>query len=332
MADDVQMQEEGKPLTREDVLRLLKEAGSSQLLDLSLKNLNRINLSGGINLKGINLQRADLENANLEGADLSYANLKDVDLKNADLKNADLQGTDLRRADLSYANLGGADLKNADLQGADLSYANLQGVDVTQANLEDVIWNITEGFKAVNNKNVEYAGKEKNITSFTLNINAEPLTACGFANFITTINELYIKIWLIAQNRIGDLERFDFCNNHNEKPFLQEAGLLIGKLSHNSPAWVEFFTNAAAGAAAITSIPRLIQSFLMIPTNLDKAKKDAALDIESREVDLAQKKLKLLKELKEEFPLDDTQAQKAQESILKTLSHFHFANNEITVK
>ena len=339
MTDDFQVQEEGKPLTRQDVIRLLVEAGSSGLLDLSFKNLQ------GANLTGLELIYADFRNANLtdvnlaygdlKQATLSFSNLKKSNLTCANLEGANLNGTNLKEAnlfaanlisanligaDLRGANLCDADLRGADLTGADLSEANLTGINLSEANLKNVV-----GIDKITAPNIyQY--------SFTLQINLKSLAAYDFANFITTVNELYIKIWLIAQNRIEDLDQVDFCNNYNEKPFVEEAGLLIGKLSHNSPAWIEFIPRAAAAAAMFASIPRLIHSIFMIPTNLDKSKKEAALDIESKQLDLAQKKLKLFKELKKEFSLDDTQVRKAQESILKTLSHCPFSTNEITVK
>ena len=78
-----------QPLTREDVERLLQEAGSSTKLVLNGGNL------GGIDLSGLDLSSASLYEANLSGADL---------------RGADLRGADLRGTYLSQANLGQADL------------------------------------------------------------------------------------------------------------------------------------------------------------------------------------------------------------------------------
>ena len=58
---------EDPPLTRADVERLLREAGSPDKLDLSGRNLNGIDLSE-FNLVGANLSGANLGGANLREA------------------------------------------------------------------------------------------------------------------------------------------------------------------------------------------------------------------------------------------------------------------------
>ena len=58
-----------RPFTREDVERLLQEAGSSAKLVLQ-----------GRNLEGIDLSGLDLSNASFYGANLSGANLSEADL------------------------------------------------------------------------------------------------------------------------------------------------------------------------------------------------------------------------------------------------------------
>lgn len=85
-----------KPLTREDVVRLLQQAGGSGTLDL-----------GNRNLRGIDLSGLDLRIANLEGTNLSRADLNHADLRGVNLSKAHLFGADLREADLSEANLRG---------------------------------------------------------------------------------------------------------------------------------------------------------------------------------------------------------------------------------
>ena len=160
---------EDKPLTREDVEQLLQEAGSSDKLDLSARNLRGINLAGfdlvrvyltkanlnGADLRGIFLRGANLSGANLSGANLSGANLSgaalsgsiirrvelsgadlSTDLRGAELSGADLS-TDLRGANLSGANLSGAFLIRADLRGANLSGANLNHANLTEADLTE---------------------------------------------------------------------------------------------------------------------------------------------------------------------------------------------------
>lgn len=137
------MTEEGKPLTREDVLKLIEEHGGPEGLDLSGRNLEEIDLSSpeegprldlhGIILQGANLWRADLQEAGLQNANLKGADLLGVNLQGANLLNAVLQRAFMWHAELQEANLLGADL-----QGADLMFANLQGADLSYAKLSKV--------------------------------------------------------------------------------------------------------------------------------------------------------------------------------------------------
>jgi hypothetical protein len=101
-------EEKEKPLTRKDVLRLIKEnGGTAKGLDLSGRNLEGIDLSN-LNLGGVILQDAFLPEANFQGALLP----------NSDLRGAFLVSANLRDASLWGADLGGAFLSHADLQDA----------------------------------------------------------------------------------------------------------------------------------------------------------------------------------------------------------------------
>jgi len=79
--------EEEKPLTREDVLKLIEEHGGPEGFYLAGKNLGGISLAGmpdeildlhGIFLNWANLQGANLEFANLQGANLVHAKLQEA--------------------------------------------------------------------------------------------------------------------------------------------------------------------------------------------------------------------------------------------------------------
>jgi hypothetical protein len=85
----------GKPLTREDVVRLTEEHGGPEGLDLSQANL----------------EKADLLGLDLHGASLFVANLWKADLRLANLQGANLRLADLRRASLAYAELQAAKLE-----------------------------------------------------------------------------------------------------------------------------------------------------------------------------------------------------------------------------
>jgi len=160
-----------KPLTREDVLKLIEEHGGPDRLDLSGRNLEEIDLSSAeikaqLALNGvafrnsykppIDLHGIILEEANLKGAFLDHANLQGAKLALAIMQNATLGGTNLQDAilfqcklqhafladaDLRGANLRSSELKeallwNADLERATLEYAELQEAQVMNANLK----------------------------------------------------------------------------------------------------------------------------------------------------------------------------------------------------
>jgi len=171
------MTEEEKPLTREEVLKMIEGHGGPEGLDLSGENLEGIDLSSlpdgpaldlhGINLRSANLQVANFRSANLQGADLAYANLQRANFQDANLQaafllsanlqranfhdanlqaaylslanlqEANLWSANLQRAILLGANLQGAFLQRANLQGADLWDANLQGANLAYANLQE---------------------------------------------------------------------------------------------------------------------------------------------------------------------------------------------------
>lgn len=117
--------------------------------DLRDANLARVRLDGahlrfarlsGASLNGSHLRDADLRFAHLNGthligADLTHADLHGAHLDGADLSRARLRFAHLSRAHLTEANLSFADLTNVDLMGTDLSRADLSGADLIGANL-----------------------------------------------------------------------------------------------------------------------------------------------------------------------------------------------------
>ena len=130
----------GEALTRADVIRLKRQHGARDGVDLRRADLHQTDLSR------LNLSRARLSAANLRGAGLQHANLQGARLQNADLQGADLgraslQGANLLRANLeksrlSDANLQGASLHNVNLERANLGTANLQGAQLVGARLQ----------------------------------------------------------------------------------------------------------------------------------------------------------------------------------------------------
>jgi hypothetical protein len=135
------MTEEEKPLTREEVLKMIEEHGGPEGLDLSGRNLTGIDLSE-IHLSGANLQEAHLSRANLEGAELVGTNLQGAWLSLARLERANIASANLQGASINETNLENANLAGANLQNAKLRMANLRGSRLLQANLQGaVLWN-----------------------------------------------------------------------------------------------------------------------------------------------------------------------------------------------
>jgi uncharacterized protein YjbI with pentapeptide repeats len=132
-----------RPLTRDDVEKMLASHGGSAGLNLSDANLQHIDLHG-VNLSGAVLTRANLTGANLAGTELSKAGLSGArlmaaHLERAILDGADLADADLRRANLEDASLSEARLPRAYLGGAQLSRTILYAADLTRAILNGAV-------------------------------------------------------------------------------------------------------------------------------------------------------------------------------------------------
>lgn len=100
-------------------------------------NLHEINMSSrflqGVQLPGVDLQRANFRHSKLMQANLRGALLERVDFVKANLTEADLEEADLRGAALSAADLARARFRNADFEGAIMGSNNLTGADFTGA-------------------------------------------------------------------------------------------------------------------------------------------------------------------------------------------------------
>ncbi len=115
-------EEKEKPLTREDVLKLIEQnGGTAERLDLSEKvfveqiDLSDLDLSG-IKLTNLRLFRANFNGSNLERAIMQKASLGYATFNPLNSKGASLKGVDLRWANLHDAEFRGADLTVAQFQ------------------------------------------------------------------------------------------------------------------------------------------------------------------------------------------------------------------------
>jgi len=134
-------QEKQKPLTRDDVLKLMKEhGGTAKGLDLSGKVFEAgIDLSN-LNLEGIILRKARFAVSFIRGTAIIPADIG-VQLQNANLMYANLQEASLRFANLQKANLSRADLRGANLSNANLEGASLYGFQISpDTQLENTGW------------------------------------------------------------------------------------------------------------------------------------------------------------------------------------------------
>ena len=168
-------EEKVKPLTRDDVIRLIEDIAPKEKHELVLNrecvlrlieenggpenelDLSEMKFERGIDLHDIDIKRiiltkarlvevhlegANLREAHLEGANLRYAHFEEANLREAHLGGANLQDAHLDKADLAGAQLGETDLSRASLVQAHLEEANLilaclEGAHLMNANLEE---------------------------------------------------------------------------------------------------------------------------------------------------------------------------------------------------
>ena len=140
---------EEKPLTREDVLKLIKEnGGKAEGIDLSDKVFEPgINLQGldlhGITLNGsvfpLTTSEEVLEKTLLSGAQLQNANLQMAQLQYVSLSSANLQQANLTLSNLHKAQLTMSNLKESKLLGINCQETDLTGVNISGANIGGII-------------------------------------------------------------------------------------------------------------------------------------------------------------------------------------------------
>lgn len=137
-----------KALTREDVLRLIREnGGKAEGLNLSGKSfVDLIDLSN-LNLTGIALNNANLFRANFNGssldraimrkASLSYATFNSLKSKATSLQSADFRDAQLNDAEFREANLTGAQFGEDNAPPASLDRTDFRGVNLFRANFKN---------------------------------------------------------------------------------------------------------------------------------------------------------------------------------------------------
>jgi uncharacterized protein YjbI with pentapeptide repeats len=97
----------------------------------SIKQGLEMAVADKVDLKGVNLRRANLKNALLDGAKLEKACLWGACLTNADMSNCALSGADFRAANMKDACLAEADCSKVDFSGAYFSRTIIRHADLS---------------------------------------------------------------------------------------------------------------------------------------------------------------------------------------------------------
>ena len=245
------------------------------LEDVNLEgvNLKRANLTDanliGANLKYANLEDDDLIGACLEGVNLRHANLKDACLYNACLKDGNLDCANLIGANLKYANLEDADLvganlkcaclynacligaclynaclEDANLEDANLEEANLEGANLFRAylvgaNLENVIYDHTTLFYALQcpekGNFIAYKKAGKCIVELEILENSKRSSA-------TTRKCRCDKARVISIENIETKEKVKEVSSDRDKNFIYKVGEVVSVDDFNEDRWVECTT------------------------------------------------------------------------------------------
>ena len=227
-----------------------KEGERANLRDAYLEgvNLEDVNLQGAnlkyANLKYTNLEGANLKHTNLERANLTGVNLKDVDLEGANLryanlKDANLYNTYLKDADLYNANLYNANLGGANLEGSYLIGANLFRAKLVGANLENVIYDHTTLFYALQcpekGNFIAYKKAGKCIVELEILESSKRSSA-------TTRKCRCDKARVISIENIETGEKVMEVSSNRDKDFIYKVGEVVSVDNFNEDRWVECTT------------------------------------------------------------------------------------------
>jgi hypothetical protein len=174
---------------------------------------------------------------------------------------------------LHIAYLSGAYLRGTKLTGTDLQWTNTwrtRAIDRITTNVHDV-------------------------AVVRIQVNEEPLTGSNLAIIISSLTELYTKCWLIQQDRFEDL--IEYIQTHDTR-LIEEADLIINKITKQSPALIDFLIGPAgvAGAGALAlALGKAIDSIAQIPLRFKEkqlANREKELVNREKELELEKKYIK----------------------------------------
>ena len=275
----------------------------------------------GADFRGANLRGANLSSADLRGADLSLANLSDANFSKAIFEDADYRAIGNSGVEASRATRSGEIVGRVTHSGEIVGWAARSdevevgratrsgGVEVGRAissgevGVRRAISNDKAGFGNTGfrpatrigaeapeanfssqdaNQDKSYKAMVQQTSGLKIRILEEPLTASNFTLIISALNEIHTKCWLISEGRFN--EAIEYAQNHNPK-FSQEANLIIGKLSHNSPFDGEIKISPQAVAESVgIALDSLTQAPIRIKEGMLN-NKSLELDMKLRELD-----------------------------------------------
>jgi uncharacterized protein YjbI with pentapeptide repeats len=252
--------------------------------DLSEANLRGAKLSG-VDLSEAKLSGAELGSAQFGGVDLSGVDLSGADLSGADLSGADLSEANLSEADLSGTNLSGANLREADLSEADLSGAILFGVNLTRADLSEAKLDETNKIYAVG-PSIQLSNILATKPALHVSIVEDPLTLQHLADTLDTLIRLYVKLWLLDQQRFDDFVRY---STERDRSLEAEVPLPIVEMTYNSP-WKGKINLDLSPKGVVEALQALIEMVAYFRLRKDAIKADLLSD--QLDNQLKQEKLK----------------------------------------
>ena len=132
------------PRARQDAVKSLQKICASADSDTCRggDSARGVDVAPILDLRKVNLARADMANSAIPGAQLQGATLHGASFIHADLSGADLSGASLKNADLSKTNFQGATLAKVDLTGANLTGVLLQRATLSKMKPEYMLYSV----------------------------------------------------------------------------------------------------------------------------------------------------------------------------------------------
>lgn len=121
---DVEREDSGRPLTRKQVIEMIRKKES--FVEADFRGCDLV----GIAFDGLDLSNAKFAEANLSRCSFKGTNLSGASFFGATLKDASLEEANLEAADFDYANLDGVTFKGARFRKALFPYKRLSAEQI----------------------------------------------------------------------------------------------------------------------------------------------------------------------------------------------------------